>query len=366
MTHRRPSALLTPLTEARALLLAGVAPVAPETCAVADAVGSVAAAEVAARAPVPARRIALRDGFAVEAAAIVGASAQGPVKLRPDPAWLEAGDPVPDGADAVLPAEAVAAGEAVADVPPGDGTRPAGGDIPVGHPILRAGMRVTPLGALALAAAGLATVAVRRPRIALLATGTEAPDRLTALLAALLAREGARVAAAPRLPDDPDAIAAALATVSADAVCLIGGSGFGRRDGSAEGLARAGGVGAHGLALRPGDTAGFGTASGRPVLLLPGRPEAALSAHLALGRPLLAALAGADPVAPATGLLRRKIVSCVGLTEIVFVRRAAEGVEPLGGADIPLHRLALADGAVLVPPEHEGYASGTPVEILPL
>ncbi|GMA79550.1 hypothetical protein GCM10025880_59670 [Methylorubrum aminovorans] len=102
------------------------------------------------------------------------------------------------------------------------------------------------------------------------------------------------------------------------------------------------------------------------MLLLPGRPDAALAAFLALGRPLIAALAGAVKRTPRTGTLRRKITSTVGLAEIVYLRRYGSEIEPLGGADLPLRRLIEADGAVLVPPEREGYPAGSEVEVVPL
>ncbi|WP_018260383.1 molybdopterin-binding protein [Methylobacterium sp. WSM2598] len=373
MTRRSASAQLMPLDEARALLLAGLAPVPPEAVPVHDAVGAPLARDLPAPEGRPARRLALRDGYAVEAAAITGAAPQAPVRLPRGLAWIEAGEILPEGSDTVLPPESVLEGEAVADAAPGEGARPAGGDIPAGHLLGRAGERATALQALALASAGFAEVPVRRPAVLLLVTGAETPDLLSPLLASLLAREGARVVRAARLPDDPGAVAAALTGSAAAALpegaaatFLVGGSGPGRSDRSAEGLARAGTVAAHGIALRPGETAGFGAVAGRPVLLLPGRPEAALALHLALGRPLLAALAGTVPPAPAPAPLRRKIASAIGLSEVVFVRRSAEGAEPLGGADIPLARLARADGAVLVPPAREGYAKDTVVEVLPL
>ncbi|MFE1600278.1 molybdopterin-binding protein [Methylobacterium sp. ID0610] len=367
MTRLSSSSQVMPLAEARARLLSGLPPVAGGRIPLAAARGSVAACAVLGLRPAPAARTALRDGFAVAAAGILGASAYAPVPFPHPPARVEIGQALPPGTDTVLPPEAVAAGEAVADAPAGDGTRPAGGEIPAGSPLVSAGDRISALQILALAAAGITEVVVRRPRIALLATGEAAPDLLSPFLAGLLADdESARVEFVRAAPDDPAAIAGALAELDADATFVIGGTGLGASDRSAEGLARAGTLAAHGIALRPGETAGFGTVAGRPVLLLPGRLDAALAVHLALGRPLVAALAGAAPAPLPSAPLVRKIASGIGLAEIVFVRRSAEGAEPLGGADIPLHRLALADGAVLVPPEHEGYAKGSPVEILPL
>ncbi|WP_348649460.1 molybdopterin-binding protein [Methylobacterium aquaticum] len=180
-----------------------------------------------------------------------------------------------------------------------------------------------------------------------------------------MAQQGGSVETACR-PADGDALAASLRAPGADAVIVIGGTGPGRRDGSAAALAQAGRLHAHGIALRPGESAGFGEAAGRPVLLLPGRPDAALAAWLALGRPLMAALCGAAPDIPTVLPLTRKVASVIGLTDLVFLRRVPAGAAPLGGAELPLHRLVLADAALLVPPAHEGYPAGTPVEVLPL
>lgn len=366
---RSGTAALTPLDDATALLLDGLAPVAPVALPLAEALGRFAARDVPAEADLPAGRVALRDGWAVDAARITGASPYGPVPLHRPPDWVEAGSPLPQGTDTVLPVEAIEQGEAVADAPAGDGAWSTGRDIRTGTLLLAAGARITPLHLLALAAAGLDRVAIRAPRLRLLVTGSHdlyRADALSPVLSAMSLGAGARLLGTARVPDDPDAIAAAIRPGEADAVLVLGGTGFGRSDRSAEALARAGTLKAHGIALRPGETAGFGTCEDRPVLLLPGRPEAALAAFLTLGRAMLAALSGSGP--PATGSARtlRKVTSTIGLAELVFARRREHGVEPIGSAELPVARLIEADCAILVPPEREGYAEGAEVAIMTL
>ncbi|MDV2983282.1 UNVERIFIED_CONTAM: molybdopterin-binding protein [Methylobacteriaceae bacterium AG10] len=362
---RASSAALTPLAEALAILRSLAAPVAPRTVPLNDASGRIAATAVAVAAPVPPELIALRDGFAVEGAAIGGASPYAPVMLPRAPVWVEAGDSLPAGADAVLPVEGLEGRSAVAEVGAGEGTRAAGEDFLPGDVLLAAGERILPRHLLALAAAGFREVAIRNTRIRLVATGASDADALSPTLVALVERAGG-TAETVAVPDDPERIARAIAADGADAILILGGSGFGRSDRSADALARAGRLLVHGLALRPGETAGIGETGGRPVLLLPGRPDAALAVFLALSRPLLAALTGGVEPAPRTGALKRKITSTVGLSEIVFVRRHGPEIEPLGGAELPLRRLIEADGAVLVPPEREGYPAGSEVEVVPL
>jgi len=168
------------------------------------------------------------------------------------------------------------------------------------------------------------------------------------------------------VPDDVHEIAAAMRAGGADAVLVVGGTGEGRADRSAEALQTAGDLMLHGIALRPGETAGVGAVSGRPVLLSPGRPEAAFAVFLTLLRPLLTLLAGARTPPPQPSLLTRKIASTIGLTEVVFVRRVKDGVEPLGGAGLPIAQLMRADGAVLVNPDREGYPERAEIEVTPL
>ena len=362
---RPASAALTPLGDALGLIRACAGPVAARAVPLSAALGRVAAERVSAARPAPLRLEASRDGFAVTAEALGGASPYAPVPLTRPPAWVEAGAPLPAGTDAVLPPEGLEGGNVVADIAAREGTRGPGEDLAEGAELLRDGGRIRPLHLAALAGAGLETVAVRAPGLRLVATGAPAPDALAPLLAALIAARGGG-AESRAVPHDPEAIAAASRDPGADAVLVLGGSGFGRSDRSADGLARAGRLMAHGIALRPGETAAIGEAGGRPVLVLPGRPEAGLAAFLALGAPLLARLAGAAETTPRPAPLLRKVASTIGLAEIVYLRRLPEGVDPLGGADLPLARLVQADGYALIAPEREGYPAGEAIEVWPL
>ncbi len=371
MMPRAPSAALLPLADALASLTAGVAAVSPCRLHVGAALGAVAAEDVPATTDLPSRLVALHDGWAVPFVTVAGASPHAPVLLDRLPAWRDAGEPLPAGADTVLPPEALDDGhgpQVVAEVPPGHGARPTGTDLRAGAILVAAGERVSALHMLALAATRIARVDVRVPRIKLVTTGPEAEHEaaLPPALAALVARAGGRVMDVAALPGGVGDVADAIATGAADSVFVLGGTGFGRTDFSAAGLARAGTVRAHGVAIRPGETAAFGTSRDRPVLLLPGRPDAALSVFLALGRPLLRALSGEVERLRQPAPLLRKVSSAIGLSEIVFVRWEAGGLDPLGGAELPLHRLLRADGGILVPPDREGYPEGALVEMMPL
>lgn len=362
---RAASAALMPLEEARARLLALARPVASEALPLAEALGHVCAEAVRASGDLPAEARAARDGYAVAAAHLGGASPYAPVRLPATPPWVEAGDPLPAGTDAVLPPEGLEGRDAVAEVSVLEGARDGADDLTSGDVLLGAGERIAPRHLLALAQGGVTEIQVRRPRVTLIVTGDPTPEVLSGYLGAVVAREGG-TSETVAVPDAEDAIAAAILGSDASAVLLLGGTGFGRTDRSAAGLARAGRILAHGIALRPAETAGFGAADGRPVVLVPGSPEAAAGVCFALVLPLMRALTGGTPPLATRAVLHRKIASGIGVSEVVFARRSPNGVHPLGSAGLPLRHLIGADAAVLVPPECEGYPEGTEVEVLDL
>ena len=355
-----------PLPEAVALLTGGVAPVALRDVTLAEAIGQVAGADIINAHDLPQHLSALRDGWAVKADEVLGASPYAPILLPRAPNWVESGAAMPEGTDAVLPAEAFEGRSVVADAPVRAGTRAVGEEIAAGTRLMSAGARITPLRRLALEEAAIASVAVRSPCLRLVISGSPETESLSPLIAALAVADGAIITGVARPANDADAIAEAIRDWEADATMVIGGTGFGRGDHAAAALTRAGRIQAHGIALTPGETTAFGEVAGRPVLLLPGRPDAALSAYLTLGRPLIAALTGATAPATATASLLRKVTSTIGLSEIAFARRDRAGLMPLGAADLPLRSLIEADAAILVPAEAEGYPAGTPVAVLPL
>jgi molybdopterin biosynthesis enzyme len=216
------------------------------------------------------------------------------------------------------------------------------------------------------AAAGIARVTVREPRLRVLALrGSAIVEAAARLVAGDIARRGG----AARLDKAARGLEVAMAADTADAIVAIGGTGAGRNDSSVHLLAREGRLAVHGIALAPGETAALGFTGTRPVLLLPGRLDAALAVWLTLGRPLLEQLAGGRRHEEGQALtLARKVSSTVGLAELVPVRRGTEkptDVEPLATRYLPLSSLTRADGWILVPADSEGYAAGSAVQVRP-
>lgn len=362
-------ARLTPWPEALAALDGLAAPVCPRETIVSAAADCIAACDVRIQAALPGYATARRDGWAVRADLVADAGPYAPVPLLPRPRWVESGDALPVGCDAVLPADAVAisdAGcEAVAAVAPGEGVAAAGYDATPDAPLLRAGRLIGTVAVTALRAAGIETVQVRRPRVGILAWSTPETgnDALTPMLEAALARAGGE---SRRIPAGTG-LEAAIVDAALDALVTLGGTGEGRRDRAATSVAAAGQLLLHGVGIRPGETAGVGVVAGRPVLLLPGRLDGAVASWLLLGVPLLRRLTGALFVEiAASRRLTRKMTSAIGLAEAVLVEDDGDGVRPIAAGAFPLAALAQASGWVLVPPESEGYSSGATVAVRPL
>ncbi|HKA74719.1 MAG TPA: molybdopterin-binding protein [Xanthobacteraceae bacterium] len=360
---------LAPLAEIQARIAAVAPPVPAREIDLADACGRVLAADVAVAAPLPPQALALRDGFAVASHSVTDAGPYAPVPVAP--VWVETGAPLPPAADAVLAPDAVTVtdgrAEAVAAAGAGDGVLPAGADADA-TPLRRAGDALRASDVAALRAAGLRRAAVREPRLRVAWTHADiAPehDAVAALIARDISCQGGQ-ATVDWTPGDAK-LSDLLGRDDDDAVIAIGGTGAGGRDRSVHVLSRVGRLDLHGMGIRPGETAALGTVRSRPVLVLPGRLDAALAAWLIVGRHLLARLtgrAGSDP-APKVALTR-KVVSVIGLAEVFPVGWHDDGVEPLAAGYFPLQALTRAAGWIFVPPESEGFAAGTTVELRPL
>lgn len=312
----------------------------PEVIPLGTATGLVLAQPILAPHALPARPVALRAGLAVCAADLVGATAHTPVILTELPRSVRPGDVLPDGCDAVLPPEGLdGAGPFHAisiSVAPGEAVRLAGHDVEAGAVLAEAGTRITPSLSLALALAGIETVAVRRPRIAM-------PD----------------LASSDGVMPEQDWLAQFLMAQGCHLGEAATASGVDLRLARSEGTERR-------LALNPGETAAIDIpASGAPTLQLPRRFDGMIAATIALILPLLDRLSARE-TAVVSRPLTRKIASTVGMSEVVLLKAVPEGYLPLGVGEITLTGLAEAGFVALVPPECEGFREGTMLAATPL
>ena len=339
-------------------------PLAAERVALGAALGRVLAADVKAPIDVPPFDRSNVDGFAVRAADIAGANDATPRRLglndevlacgvvpersvAPGTATaIATGGMVPRGADAIVMIEhtelletghgpaievrrAAAAGQFIAF---------AGSDIARGETLLRRGAMLGSREIGMLAACGLAEIeAVRRPKVAVLSTGSElvAPgkdlragevfDSNAAILAAAVAETGGEPVALGAFPDDVTALEKAVrqALAGCDLVVLSGGTSKGAGDLSHEVVSRLGlpGVIVHGVALKPGKPLCLAVADGKPIAVLPGFPTSAIFTFHAFVAPVIRARAGLPPEAARTveATVPVRVPSELGRREFVLV-----------------------------------------------
>jgi molybdopterin molybdotransferase len=393
---------LLSLEEAQRRILERVVPLPSERVPLGVAAGRILAEPATAAVDLPPFDSSAMDGFAVRSAdtpgrlPIVGRIPAG----KPAPRKLESGEAmaiatggvVPDGADAVIPIEYVVehGNEVEVDehVDVGANVRPQGGDLQRGATVVVTG---TALGAAqigALAAAGVPDiVSARRPRAAVLATGSELRppgsklqpgeiyDANGVILATQLESTGAEVERLEPVVDDESAHRAALETgLRGDVLVSSGGVSVGPHD-----LVRS--VGAElgveevfwGVAVKPGKPLWFGVRGRTLVFGVPGNPVSALVCFELFVRPAVLALQGATDPLPRfePGTLARAVRRNPQRTELVRARSQVDGaavaLEPLAGQDS--HMIARAAGAdvlVLVPSGDGELAAGAAVSFLRL
>ena len=345
---------LLPIEVARAQVLAAIpAALAPETVALADALGRVLSADVSAATDLPPWDNSAMDGYAIRAADVAGATETSPAMLRvtgevaaggaAETAVLAGtamriatGAPMPPGADAVVAVEQTtpiaadgsaglrgreATGPLPARIEVHEATQPVrnvrlrASDLQAGRRILSAGRAIGPAELAIIAAGGVANVTVhRRPRVAVLSTGDELrragsdlgnagiPDSNGPALVALCAAAGADARHVGIAPDrlEPTLDLLRMALEEADLVIVSGGVSVGPYDVVRGAFAQVGTVDLWRAALQPGKPFAFGTAprpgvpAGAPVLLfgLPGNPVSVFVTFEVFVRPALRRLAG--------------------------------------------------------------------------
>ena len=393
---------LTTLTDARAIVLGAVRPLAHETVPIDDALGRVLARDVVASGDVPAFPSSAMDGYAVRSGpvdrqlAVVGearAGAPSNASVSPrDAIRVSTGAAVPAGADAVIRQEDVEASDGhirtLAEVATGANIRDAGEDLRTGTTVLEAGTILGPaeLGAAVGAGVGELTVGCR-PRVAILCMGDELrapgePLRVGEIhnsngpmMRALAIRGGALTAPAVRLPDSLEATQAGLeaALEQADVVVVSGGVSVGPHDHVKPALAA---LGVRELfwrvALQPGKPTWFGERTGKLVFGLPGNPVSSVVTFTLFVRPALAALQGAGPEPPRDhARLGVAVPRSPKRDQALRVRleRHNEGLVALPNGPQGSHivrSLLGADALAFIPAGEGELPAGTSVELEPL
>jgi molybdopterin biosynthesis enzyme len=298
-----------------------------ESVDVREGYGRILAKDILARDDSPRKDTSHFDGFAVISADTPGATGDSPTTLvlKPGLARLGVlpkgrlgrggamkvltGGFLPVGADAVAPLEDVAVQRGrirvSRPVEKGEHVYRAGADVRKGERILQAGRTLMGQDLVLLASLRLEkVVAFKRPRVAILPTGTELTadigDRRSGLvveshsllLERLVEGAGGIAATLPIVPDEKRALARALsgALKQNEIVFTLAGSSVGEPDlvdSTIRGFGRATTALAHGIRVNRGRVMGFAVVRGNPVVILPGPIQGALNAFTVLGYPLI-------------------------------------------------------------------------------
>jgi molybdopterin molybdotransferase len=401
VAYARVDELLT-MEAAQALVLERARPLAVERIPLEEAAGRILAETATALVDLPPFPSSAMDGYAVRSAdtpgtlpvvARIAAGSPAAAPLEPGEAMgISTGGVVPEGADAVIQHELVGENDNTVTIPEavasGANIRPIGRDVTTGGAVISAGTRLGAAQIGALAAAGVAEViCVRRPRVAVLTTGSElrAPgSRLRpgevyeangVMLAAQLAAEGAVVTRLAAVADDEAEHRSAIERgLEHDVLVTSGGVSVGphdlvRRAEAALGVEEV----FWRVAVRPGKPVSFGVRGATLVFGLPGNPVSSLVGCELFVRPAVRALQGASEPGPrfAAGRLSVSVARSPGRDDLVRARSTVTGdgvvLEPVSGQESHMIvRAAEADALVLVPRGEGELEAGSPVRYLPL
>lgn len=392
------------LDEQRAFLLERVAPLRPFGMQIFDVPGLTLCEDIVSDLDLPLVTTAKVAGWGVRGSDLVGATAAQPASLYVVDSISEgqapgaplvagaavevaAGAIVPEGVDAVVPAEAgQTSGSHVLmteEVRLYQNLRRAGSELADGTPLLRAGEVLTPRSVAVLAEVGLDKVLVRpRPRIVVLTVGEslvppgepltkpqQRYDAVTALLTAAARADGATVYPLGIVAARPEVIRQTIADqqIRADLIVVVGGG-----DQVRDAVRGLGEVDEAEVAINRGTRYGFAqVGSDRvPLLLVPGGGVSAYVGYHAFVRPVINRLSDLDPLAAARveGVVPDELSATEGITEYVLAVRDADGtVRPVGGSDSELaFDLARANVLMIIPDTWGGVAPGSHVECLVL
>jgi molybdopterin molybdotransferase len=387
------SGLLT-VEQALSLVLARAQVLPDERVPLPAAAGRITARAVTAAVDLPPFDSSAMDGYAVRAhdlpgeLRVVGHAAAGRPAVEAvasrEAIEISTGGVVPAGADAVLPIEYVVSNDndvilTESELASGANVRPRGGDVAAGAVVVDHGVRLGAAQLGALAAVGTAeVVCARRPRVAILSTGSElvAPgsplelgqiyESNSVMLAAAFAAAGADIEPIPAVADDEAAHRAALERgLAADVLVTSGGVSVGEHDlvrrieaelGVEEVFWR--------VAMRPGKPVSFGVRGQTLVFGLPGNPVSSLVGAELFVKPALRALQGLLDPGPRfeTGRLASAVRRSDARDDFVRARsrldRDGTVLDPLSGQESHMIARAAAADALIHVPRGDGELEG--------
>lgn len=396
--------------QALTAVLAGVAVLPAEQVPLLDALGRVLAQDVVARESLPPFANSSMDGYALLAADLANASPATPATLRVigdvaagavlnvavergTAVRIMTGAPLPPGADAVVPVEDTneawrnkerplpAQIQVNRAVKPGDYIRHPGEDIEAGQTILEKGHILRPQEVGVLASLGISQVTViRRPRVAILATGDELLEIDQPLQPGKIRNsngftQAAQVLALGAVPielgiagDTETAVRLKLQEgleANADLFISSAGVSVGAYDVVKAVLEQEGNVGFWRVRMRPGKPLAYGTYHGVPYLGLPGNPVSAMVSFERFARAAVLKMSGKAPLdRPTVQATVREEIHSDGRESYLraVVTRSGSGYEATQTGDQGSHimtSLVRANALLIVPEGVHTVAPGS-------
>lgn len=390
----------TPLAEALKLwadMIAseGIGPLGGESVPVADSLGRITAEAIFAKLSSPFYHSSAMDGYAVRFAETFGASESDPRRLRlgEEAVYVDTGDPLPDGFNAVIMIEDINVIEGsqgqghieiIKPAAPWQHVRVIGEDIVSTELIVPENHRMRPVDIGAIISGGHLEVSVRRrPRVVIIPTGSEIVEPGTDLkkgdiieynsriLSALVIEWGGLPVRFKPVPDNIDKIKDAIneGCDRGDLIVINAGSSAGSEDFTAKVIAELGEVLLHGINIKPGKPVILGRVKGKPVLGIPGYPVSTYITFNLFAKDLVykwQGLQGPDPEFM-KARLSRQVASSLGQEEFLRVKLGRVGqnliATPVSRGAGVLMSLVRADGIVRIPAMSEGFGAGTEVDV---
>lgn len=295
-----------------------------------EARGCVSAEDVTAPWPLPAYDSAAVEGYAVVAADVSSASNKNPISLkiaekisagshpsrairRGTAVKLQAGTPLPEDADAVIPIENTVANEDEVQILEsavfGQFIRRASEDVELGEVVLKEGTKIDARHLGLLASVGRGSVLARpRPRVVIISIGDEliepgaklepgkTIDSNGLMLAAAIAEAGCIAYRVGPISTNHEILRRVIEDqlVRADIVITTGGTNADAYDSLAFVASEIGNLEFTRVAMQPGSAQGFGWLGEEriPLLTIPGNPVAAYISFEVFIRPVLHRLLG--------------------------------------------------------------------------
>ena len=380
-------------------------PLPGEIIHVKDSLGRITAEAIIAKISSPFYHSSAMDGYAVRFVDTFGASETSPKRLRIEEqaVYVDTGDPMPDGCNAVIMIEDVnivrakskgqsaksekdESGyiEIISPATPWQNVRVIGEDIVATELILPENHRIRPVDTGAMLAAGYTEVAVRRkPKVVVIPTGTEIVEPGTELkkgdiiefnsriLGGLVSEWGGNAVRFRIVPDRFDEIKKAIldALGMGDMVVVNAGASAGSEDFTARAVRELGDVLLHGVNIKPGKPVILGWVRGKPVLGIPGYPVSAFITFHLFAKPLIYRWQGleVEKQEMIRAKISRQVASALGQEEFLRVKIGKVGnnliATPISRGAGVLMSLVRADGFVRIPAMSEGIGSGTEVDV---